>query len=1231
MKALDPLAVPLDGTVLVEASAGTGKTWTLAALYLRLLLEKQLPVGQILVVTYTNAATAELRERVRRRLREAVAAFEQAEREGPNAAEPSAPRAGTDLLATLVARARRDGSLDQSRRLLAAALRDFDEAAIFTIHGFCQRILLENAFESGVPFDAELVTDERPLCSEVVQDFWVRTLHAAPAALVPHLQTACSPQVLEKLARKVLASRDMPVLPGDVPPLDAAAVERVVAEWCAAHAAAAAAWPACAAEVQALLSSPVMKGAYTADKVTSWCDAVGDFLAQRPTDAPIRFAPLERFTAASLRAGTRVRETTPSHPFFALCERMHAAEQAIDAAGKDWTLALQAKLVHEVRAEVARRHEAANTQSFDDLLYRLRDALAGSGGTALAAQIRARFRTALIDEFQDTDPVQYAIFRTVYQGSDAPLFLIGDPKQAIYAFRGADVFTYIDAKQSAGDDAAYTLATNHRSAAALVRGVNTLFKRVRDPFVFDAIPFTEVGAAQADQTLTGDAVSGPPLEILWLDDATADGSLTKERPRRHVPSLIAADVVRLLAARPMLGERPLHAGDVAVLCRTNQQAVDVQEALRKVGVASVRQGDDSVFASPEAEEIERVLRAVAEPSDPHLLRAALATRLVGPDAAEIARLHDAENDWDDWAARFRRWLDLWIDHGFMAAFQRLLEDCATQARLLALDDGERRLTNVLHVAELLQSASREAHRGPLALVDWLALMRDDPAASADLASEAAQVRLESDDRAVQLVTIHRSKGLEYGVVYCPYTWEGMDLHPDDKRWVRFHDPADGALRLDLGSRDLEANVERASVETFAESLRLLYVAVTRARHRCTLVWSRVNGDHRTPLGYLLHGPAAGAPGPAGVQATQSFIEALDREARLADLRALAAESGGTIALRHATLPAPSGPPLPGEEQVAPLRAPLAQQRRLDLHWRVSSFSGLAASGGRTSHQAEEGLDHDATATEAASLDGSATVVPERIVLHDLPKGARTGELLHAILERVDFQRADRAELDARVHDAVGEYGFESRWEAPLAYALDEMLATPIVADGRTFRLADVAPARRFNELQFLFGVRAGFSVESLARCFERHPCTERTADYPERVRRLRFEALEGYLGGFIDLVFEHDGRWYVVDYKSNFLGATAASYAPARLRVAMSQHHYHLQYHLYALAVLRYLTLRVPGFEPARHFGGVAYLFLRGMARRHPDGCGVFFTRPSEAILADLSALVGPAGSEAAR
>jgi exodeoxyribonuclease V beta subunit len=368
-----------------------------------------------------------------------------------------------------------------------------------------------------------------------------------------------------------------------------------------------------------------------------------------------------------------------------------------------------------------------------------------------------------------------------------------------------------------------------------------------------------------------------------------------------------------------------------------------------------------------------------------------------------------------------------------------------------------------------------------------------------------------------------------------------------------------------------------------------------------------------------------------VAATQAHVESLGRDARLADLTALEAESRGAIALRLATIPAPAGPKLPVDELPTTFRAPLAQDRRLDVHWRVSSFSGLAASGGRTSHQAEEGLDHDAAPAGDEAQEGAAATAPERILLHDLPKGARTGELLHAILERVDFLRTDRAELGERVHDAVAEYGFDARWEAPIAYALDEVLATPIPADGTTFTLGEVASRRRFNELQFLFGVRAGFAAESLARCFERHPCADRTVDYPERIRRLRFAALEGYLGGFIDLVLEHGGRWYVVDYKSNFLGATPASYAPARLRLAMSQHHYHLQYHLYTLAVQRYLTLRVPGFDPTRDFGGVAYLFLRGMARRHPPGCGVFFTRPTAAILDELATLVGTADGEAAR
>ena len=1223
MNALDPLAVPLRDTTLIEASAGTGKTWTLATLYLRLLVESGLGVGEILVVTYTNAATAELRDRIRSRLREAVTVFEREAdgRPGASHADPDGP------LACLVARCREAGTLPQTGRRLRDALRGFDEAAIFTIHGFCQRVLLENAFESGVSFDAELVTDERPLCSEVVQDFWVSRLHAAPPALVKHLEAKHGPADLERLARLVLSSRDMPVLPKDAPKFEPQRLEEPAAEWDAALRAAHEAWPGCRDAVQRALTDKTLDGRqYRRDWVAGWCAQLHADLAAALAGLPADFRNLDRFTPERIALAVKTGQRPPSHPFFACCARLLAAKSALDAECARQAHAFEGALVAHVGDEVRSRHEAANTQSFDDLLYRLRAALdrEDERGELLARQIRERFRAALIDEFQDTDPVQYRIFERVYRGTGQPLFLIGDPKQAIYAFRGADVFTYVTAKGAAGSNA-HTLQVNHRSAPELVEGVNALFARVRAPFVFDAIPFGPVRArGTASAPLGGAIAARPPLEILFVSrpaGAAGDDRPAKDWAKRQVPQLVAAEVVALLESRPTIGDRELHAGDVAVLCRTNQQAVDVQDALRELGVPSVRQGDDSVFESPEAEEIERVLRAVAEPGDPRLLRAALATRLFGYDAGRLEHLQGAEDEWDELADHFRDWLETWTTLGFMAAFRKLLGHCDTQRRLLEIDDGERRLTNLLHVAELLQAASREAHRGPLGLVDWLSLMRSDPAARAELASEAAQIRLESDAKAVQLVTIHRSKGLEYGVVFCPYTWDGSGLRDDEKRWIRFHDESDGVLKLDLGSDDRDAHLARADLESFAESLRLLYVALTRARHRCTVVWGCVKSDELTPLGYLLHQDRAAEP--AGLMtATRSRIDALGPAARLDELKLLAAEVPAGIAVREVVLPLspPPHPLAPSEEASADLVAP-GRGPVIDAPWRVSSFSGLAASGGRSSHKAEEGLDHDAV---GATDDDTGRTAAPTIRLHDLPKGARTGELLHAILEKIDFRRTDPDQLGLRVRTELDDYLFDAKWEAPIRLALEEVLATPIPAGDTTFRLADVASGQRLDELQFLFAVRAGFDREKLARCFERHPSPGRTDDYPARIRDLGFKPLAGYLGGFVDLVFQHGGRWYVVDYKSNLLGTGPADYAPERLRRAMSQHHYHLQYHLYVLALQRYLTLRVPGFDFARDFGGVAYLFLRGMSPRHPEGCGVFFERPSPELLHDLSDLVGP-------
>ena len=1220
MTALDPLGVPLAGTTLIEASAGTGKTYTITTLYVRLLLERRWPVEQLLVVTYTNAATAELRTRIRARLHAALAALE--------------GRDGADATLMAIGReSRRRNSVEADRRALFAALRGFDAAAIFTIHGFCQRMLQEHAFESGVPFDTRLVTDEVPLRDEVVHDFWAREVYGAPTLVVRHLQERhVTPASLSRLAQRVVAHPDMPVLPEGAEAAAGPGFDAAVATWRELRARAAAIWQSDRDAILAqLATSPALKlRPYKPDSIRgSWglsMDAA--FFSEAPCIAE-RCAVFEHFTTTGLARGTKKHMTPPTHPFFAACEALHQADDDLRRRLDAHLLRLQLDLVRYARAEVPRRQLRSNTQSFDDLLYRLRTALTGLGGAALAERIRGRFPAALIDEFQDTDPVQYEIFRRVYYGSDGVLCLIGDPKQAIYAFRGADVFAYLAAKQDAAAQG-FTLATNWRSGPRLVQAVNALFGRARAPFVLDGIPFEPSAACQATvDGLGGSAAAAAPLQLRFLRRQAGETDITKTRALAVLPGAIAAEITRLVGSGATIedngGTRCVAPGDIAVLCRTNAQAAAVQQALRAQRVPSVLQGDASVFDTPEAEELERVLRAMADPRDARALRAALATQLIGVNGNELWALQNDEPGWDARVQRFQEWYDRWRQRGFVPAFRQVLDAEDVAARWLVLVDGERRLTNLLHLGELLQTALSEARRGPLALVEWLALMRHDPTARADLGAEAAQIRLESDVRAVQLLTVHKSKGLEFPIVFCPYLWDGTLLRSEDKSQLQFHDASHGnRLTLALGDA-ATAYIATAEREALAENLRLLYVALTRAKYRCLVVWAGINECKSSPLGYVLHQPASIADPVDVAAATAARIEALDDDAMLADLAQLVAAAPGSIAVDELSL-APEPPYVSSDTAVGELSCRVPR-RALRLDWRVSSFSALVASAEAVSQPAEDGIDHDETAPAAAREEGARDDAP--VVLHDFPAGAHAGQLIHAVFEALDFAAADPQRVRELVSGMLVRFGFDPRWTEPLATGVLQVLDTPLADGERSLRLRQVERARRLNELEFIFpvgdvysGAPARFSAGRLASVFARHATAPIPAEYHERLRRLGFAPLAGYLRGFIDLAFEHGGRWYVVDYKSNHLGLRPADYAPAHLLTAMTEHHYFLQYAMYVVALHRHLARCLPDYDYERHVGGVYYLFLRGMAPTHAPGSGIVYHRPTRAFTEALSSLL---------
>lgn len=1208
---LDALSLGLSTTALVEASAGTGKTFTIATLYVRLVLDG-FEVPRILVVTYTKAATAELRDRIRRRLRQALQVLDGVPAED-------------ETLAAIVASRRARDDLPRDRLRLLHALRSFDEAAIFTIHAFCQRTLHDHAFESGVAFDAELVAEQDLLRDEVVRDFWARRIAPLPRWLFEGLLNEdLSFLRLSQLAARTASRPDVPVLPSEPPAAD---LEGALTEWRTAWERAASLWRSDRERILALLEQPKVlnKKPFDQIRVRFGIPLDDELSAPRPWVRE-RFERLRFLTPDELSKKTLSKQQPPQHPFFEAVVALIAAEEALAASVRSERVRLELELVVYARSEIARRQEAANVQSFDDLLRRLARALERE--PSLAGKIRGAFPTALVDEFQDTDDVQYAIFRAVYLSAPAvrdgaALFLIGDPKQAIYSFRGADVFTYMRCRADVGREG-YSLVTNRRSDPRLVEAVNALFGSAPRPFVLEDIGFSPARARpEARDLLAGSLADSPPFEILL---APVDG-LAKLEAEDRITRWIAAEISRLLQSGARLGADAIAPGDVTVLCRTNRQAARTLEALRRLGVPAVLYGDSSVLDADDAVEVERVLRAMAEPGDAAAIRAALVTSIVGLGADELERLRDDEDAWDREVARFGELSEIWRARGFVAAFWRMMDLYDVSTRLLARIDGERRLTNVLHLGELLQNAAATGHRGPLALVEWLRRMCSDRAVRGELAADAAQIRLESDAARVKLTTVHQAKGLEYPIVYCPFLWTPM--HPTPAEGFAFHDTdADGQRRFDIGSPHRDEHARLQQREELAESLRLLYVALTRARHRCTVVWGRFEDGGSSALGYLLHRPAD-LPTDLAVEwlvpAIQKRIDS--GSAFEEDLRELEAAAPRAIGVRTLSVdPDVPFPPFVEVERIVPARK---AKRVLDATWRTSSFTRLAAGGAPISASAEEGIDHD----EAAEAEG-AEPQPETarlLPLHDFPKGARSGELLHEILENVDF-RASRDELAKAVRSALAGHGFEvDRFAVPVTEAIAGVLATPLSGPAAGLELRALSRERRISEMEFLFpvaeaGTRRPLDGRALAAAFRRH-LPSSLAGYPQRVERLRFAALHGFLRGFVDLVFEHEGRWYVVDWKSNVLGPSAAAYAPGRLVAAMESHHYVLQYHLYAVALHRHLRARLPDYTPARHFGGVYYLFLRGMSVHHPTGTGIFHDRPTDAFLEDLSDLLHDAST----
>ncbi|MEA4612048.1 exodeoxyribonuclease V subunit beta [Klebsiella pneumoniae] len=1163
-ESLDPLRLPLIGERLIEASAGTGKTFTIAALYLRLLLglggeaayPRAISVEELLVVTFTEAATEELRGRIRSNIHELRIACLRGESDNP-------------LYSALLAEI---ADKDDAAKTLLLAERQMDEAAVFTIHGFCQRMLSLNAFESGMLFEQQLIEDESRLRYQACADFWRR--HCYPLtrdiAAVIHDVWKGPRDLLKSLDRWLQG--EAPQLKSPPAPNETLAErhQQIIARIDSLKQQ----WREQVGEIEGVLeNSGLDRRKFNRGNQGKWMEKVNAWAQEETLSYQLPDA-LEKFAQSFLLERTKAGGEPPVHPLFSAVESLLASSLTL-------TDLVLARAMVEIRDAVAREKRRRGELGFDDMLSRLDEALRGDSGETLASAIRQRFPVAMIDEFQDTDPQQYRIFRRIWRRQpETALLLIGDPKQAIYAFRGADIFTYMKAR---GDVAAhYTLDTNWRSSPGMVGSVNRLFSLSDNPFMFHEIPFLPVKAAAKNKGLrfTVDAADVPAMNV-WLMPGDTVGSGDYQT---FMAQLCATQIRDWLSAgqrgRALLwrGEtsRPVQASDITVLVRNRLEAAQVREALQTLGIPSVYLSNrDSVFETLEAQELLWLLQAVLAPERENTLRSALATSMFGLTALDIENLNQDEQAWDALVEEFSEYRQIWRQRGVMPMLRALMTARHIAENLLATRGGERRLTDILHISELLQEAASQLE-SEHALVRWLAQHIAEP----DSNAASQQMRLESDKHLVQIVTIHKSKGLEYPLVWLPFI---ARFRKQDQAF--YHDRETFAAVLDLGQD--EASLELAEAERLAEDLRLLYVALTRAVWHCSLgvapLSSRKSGNsdfHLSALGRLLQAGEA--------------MDAAGLAARLADF------CHGDIALQ-----------IPGELDLTPWQAPAATiprlsarelQRRIADDWRVTSYSGLQQHGFSGGQDLLPRLDVDAA--------GVGEVVEEpQLTPHQFPRGAAPGTFLHSLFEELDFTQPVS---EGWMAEKLQLSGFDAQWAPVLTDWLGGVLKTRL--PGPDIALNQLAARDKQVEMAFYLPIAQLLTAERLDALIRQYDPL--SADTPP----LDFRQVRGMLKGFIDLVFRHEGRYYLLDYKSNWLGEDREAYTRAAMEQAMRAHRYDLQYQLYSLALHRYLRHRLADYDYDRHFGGVIYLFLRGMDGQE-GGQGIFTTRPVRPLIDGLDQL----------
>ncbi|MFT6924969.1 MAG: exodeoxyribonuclease V beta subunit [Psychromonas sp.] len=1188
---LDALTFPLYGQRLIEASAGTGKTYTIASLFIRLLLghgqqaahQRPLTVDQILVVTFTEAATAELRTRIRERIQEVRLDFIQDHSDDPF----------TQSLLNEV----EDHQV--AIRLLRFAELQMDEAAVYTIHGFCQRMLMQNAFESGSLFQQNLLEDDAQLLQLACNDFWRTFFYDLSTPLTELIFSYWeSPEQLQKNLRPFLSRSDLHFLP-EINDFDfkakyersISAIETLKVNWLNDQ----------ADYADIINHSAVSKRSYSKKHLPNWLEEVSQWALTSSSSLSLPKS-LIKFSQKSLDEKTPKGEI-PKHSVFSEIEALLALDLSLENT-------ILVKATHWVKAHLQSNKNKQMLLGFDDLLTRLDAALQNGNENSLALNIRTAYPIALIDEFQDTDPVQYRIFTTIYQSVEGEesaaaekslgLFMIGDPKQAIYSFRGADIFTYMQARQNVS--AHYSLDYNYRSTPEMINASNTFFEFCPAPFIYnDDIPFIAVQAPNISRKkLVVENSDDPAQSALQFIHPVGGENIQGYKDSITHACVNEIKKILLLAQQDKAyledkkGNRSIiRANHIAVLVRTGKEAQLVRKALFDENINSVYLSlKESVYATSHAQDLLRILQACLNPEDERLLRAAIACKLFCQTPYQVHQILLNTRLWEEKIGQFIEYRRLWSSVGVLAMLHKLFHQQGISAYLLKNAQGERLLTDVLHLAELLQKNSVD-YDGEFALLRWFS----EQIKQGNSGESEQKQRLESEKDLVQVSTLHKAKGLEYDIVFMPFT--GLYQKPHE---CLYHDPEkDNALIFDL--QNAKNNAALAEKEQLAEDLRLLYVGLTRSVYRCYIGIGnyRKGREKNSPL-------CKSALGYICLQGGKDLL-AGDTEKLNQQLQKMA-DNSDNICIRPTPLLDETPYQVIQSEQA--LQAPLVLAKQVEKNWWISSYSSLS----RFHTQAvsvtlvdvdKEPSDIDKEPTEVSPV---LLTAPEKTPF-SFPRGAKHGTFLHELFELIDVENSDLETLNELIFEQLSlrHYSEPELWAPVLCTWIAQILGQNLAAD---ITLGDLSAQQKKVEMQFFIPMQE-------VQAHEVNKLLQKYDPLSARAGELQFRTVQGFLKGFIDLTFEKDGKYYVLDYKSNHLGDALQDYNQTKMEAALIEHRYDFQYQLYTLALHRLLKSRLADYDYETHIGGVFYTFLRGM--QGEAEYGVYFVKPSFKLIDGLDKL----------